>query len=49
MYLAGTKPALLLTNGQALTTTTFDGTGQFHYTNNVNPAKPQPFFIFKTS
>ena len=47
MYLAGTNPTLLLTHWQALTTNTFDGTGQFHYTNNVNPANPRQFFIFR--
>jgi hypothetical protein len=35
------------TNWQALTTNTFDGSGQFHYTNPVSPAKPRQFFIFK--
>ena len=48
IYLASTDPTLLLTNWSALATNTFDGSGQFHYTNNVNPAKPQQFFIFKS-
>ena len=47
VVLASTNLAIPLTNWLALTTNTFDGTGQFHYTNNVNPAKPQQFFIFK--
>ena len=45
--LASTNLALALTNWTALTTNTFDGTGQFHYTNHVSPAKPRQFFIFK--
>lgn len=28
-------------------TNTFDASGQFHYINNVNPAKPWQFSIFK--
>ena len=28
-------------------TNTFDDGGQFRYTNNVNPANPRRFFIFK--
>jgi hypothetical protein len=47
VMLASTNLALPLTNWTALTTNTFDGTGQFHYTNNVSPAKPRQFFIFK--
>lgn len=38
--------ALRLTNRTVLTTT-FDGSGQFHYTNHVSPAKPRQFFIYK--
>ena len=47
VVLASTNLTLPLTNWLALTTNTFDGSGQFHYTNNVNPAKPWQFFIFK--
>ena len=47
VMLASTNLALALTNWTALTTNTFDGTGQFHYTNHVSPAKPRQFFIFK--
>jgi hypothetical protein len=47
VMLASTNLALPLTNWTALTTNTFDGSGQFHYTNHVSPAKPRPFFIFK--
>ena len=48
VVLVSTNLSIPLTNWLALTTNTFDGTGQFHYTNNVNPAKPQQFFIFKS-
>ena len=48
VVLASTNLTLPLTNWTALTTNTFDGSGQFHYTNNVNPAKPQQFFILKS-
>ena len=47
VMLASTNLALALTNWTALTTNTFDGTGQFRYTNHVSPAKPRQFFIFK--
>ena len=47
VVLASTNLTIPLTNWLALTTNTFDGSGQFHYTNNVNPAKPQQFYIFK--
>ena len=47
VVLASTNLTIPLTNCLALTTNTFDGSGQFHYTNNVNPAKPRQFFIFK--
>ena len=47
VMLASTNLTIPLTNWLALTTNTFDGSGQFHYTNNVSPAKPLQFFIFK--
>ena len=47
VILASTNLTIPLTNWLALTTNTFDGSGQFHYTKNVNPAKPRQFFIFK--
>jgi hypothetical protein len=47
VVLASTNLTVPLTNWLALTTNTFDGSGQFRYTNHVNPAKPQQFFIFK--
>jgi hypothetical protein len=47
VMLASTNLTLPLTNWTALATNTFDGTGQFRYTNNVNPVKPRQFFIFK--
>jgi hypothetical protein len=47
VVLASTNLALPLANWSALTTNTFDGSGQFHYTNHVSPAKPRQFFIFK--
>jgi hypothetical protein len=47
VVLASTNLTIPLTNWLALTTNTFDGSGQFRYTNNVNPAKPSQFFIFK--
>ncbi len=47
VMLASTNLTIPLTNWLALTTNTFDGTGQFHYTNPVSPAKPRQFFIFK--
>jgi hypothetical protein len=48
VMLASTNLTIPLTNWLALTTNTFDGSGQLHYTNNVSPAKPQQFFIFKS-
>jgi hypothetical protein len=47
VVLASTNLTLPLTNWTALTTNTFDGTGQFRYTNNVSPARSRQFFIFK--
>ena len=47
VILSSTNLTIPLTNWQALTTNTFDGSGQFRYTNNVNPVKPRQFFIFK--
>ena len=47
VMLASTNLALPLANWSALTTNTFDSTGQFHYTNHVNPVEPRQFFIFK--
>jgi hypothetical protein len=48
VVLASTNLTLPLTNWSALSTNTFDGSGQFHYTNPVSPAKPLQFFIFKS-
>ena len=47
VMLASTNLALPLTNWTALATNIFGGSGQFHYTNPVSPAKPRQFFIFK--
>ncbi len=47
VMLASTNLALPLANWSALATNKFDGSGQFHYTNPVSPAKPRQFFIFK--
>ena len=47
IILASTNLTLPLTNWSALTTNTFDGSGQFNYSNHVSPAKPRQFFIFK--
>ncbi len=47
VILASTNLTLPLANWSALTTNTFDGSGQFHYTNPISPAKPRQFFIFK--
>ncbi len=47
IILASTNLALPLGSWSALTTNTFDGGGQFQYTNPVSAAKPRQFFIFK--
>ena len=47
VILASTNLTLSFTNSLALTTITFDGSGQFYYTNPVSPAKPRRFYIFK--
>ena len=47
IILASTNLALPLASWSAVTTNTFDGGGQFHYTNPVSPAKPRQFFMFK--
>jgi hypothetical protein len=47
VVLTSTNLTIPLTNWLALTTNTFDGSGQFRYTNNVTPVKPRQFFIFK--
>ena len=47
VILASTNLTIPLANWPALATNTFDGSGQFHYTNNVSPVKPRQFFIFK--
>jgi hypothetical protein len=47
IILTSTNLTLLLANWPALTTNTFDGSGQFRYTNHVNPINPRQFFIFK--
>jgi len=47
VVLASTNLILPFTNWTALTTNTFDGNGQLHFTNPVSPAKPRQFFIFK--
>jgi len=39
--------ALPLPNWSALTTNTFDGSGQFHFTTNIMLTRPRQFFIFK--
>ena len=48
VVLTSTNLTIPLTNWLALTTNTFDGSGQFHYTNNVSPVEPRQFFIFKS-
>jgi hypothetical protein len=47
VVLVSTNLTIPLTNWLALTTNTFDGSGQFRYTNPVSPVKPQQFFIFR--
>jgi hypothetical protein len=47
VVLVSTNLTLPLANWTVLATNTFDGAGQFHYTNHVSPAKPRQFFIFK--
>jgi hypothetical protein len=47
VILASTNLTLPLTGWQPLTTNTFNGSGQFYYTNKINPAKPRQFFSFK--
>jgi len=47
IILVSTNLTLPLPNWSVLTTNTFDGSGQFHYTNHVSPAKSRQFFIFK--
>jgi hypothetical protein len=47
VVLASTNLTIPLANWSALTTNTFDGSGQFRYTNPVSPVKPRQFFIFK--
>jgi hypothetical protein len=47
VILVSTNLTIPLTNWLAVTTNTFDGAGQFHYTNNVSPVKPRQFFNFK--
>lgn len=47
IILVSTNLTLPLPNWSVLTTNTFDGGGQFHYTNHVSPAKSRQFFIFK--
>ncbi|HEY4415716.1 MAG TPA: hypothetical protein VGO57_08495 [Verrucomicrobiae bacterium] len=47
VILASTNLTLPLANWSALSTNTFDGSGQFHYTNHLNLASPRQFFIFK--
>ncbi len=47
VILTSTNLTLLLANWSALTTNTFDGSGQFRYTNPISPVKPRQFFIFK--
>ena len=47
VVLVTTNLTIPLTNWLALITNTFDGSGQFRYTNNVSPVKPRQFFIFK--
>jgi hypothetical protein len=47
VVLVSTNLTIPLANWSALITNTFDGNGQFHYTNPVSPSKPRQFFIFK--
>ena len=47
VILASTNLALPLSSWLALTTNTFDSTGQFYFTNHGSPAKSRLFFIFK--
>src|ERR1019366_1764737 len=47
IVLVSTNLTLPLANWTAVTTNVFDGTGQFHYTNNISPTKPRQFFTFK--
>jgi hypothetical protein len=47
VVLVSTNVALPLKSWTALTTNKFDVSGQFQYTNHINPAKPRQFFIFK--
>jgi hypothetical protein len=44
---ASTNLALPVANWSPVSTNTFDGSGQFHYTNHVSPISPRQFFIFK--
>ena len=48
VILASTNVAIPVKNWVALITNTFDAGGTFRYTNNISPAKPRQFFIFKT-
>jgi hypothetical protein len=47
IILASTNLTLPLANWTRLTTNTFEGGGQFYFTNPMSPAKPRQFFIFK--
>jgi hypothetical protein len=47
IILVSTNLTLPLGSWSSVTTNTFDGGGQFHYTNPVSRAKPRQFFIFK--
>jgi len=38
---------LPLLNWTPVTTNVFDGSGQFHFTTNIVPAKLRQFYIFK--
>jgi len=45
--LASTNVSLPLTNWTIISTSSFDGGGQFNFTNPVNPAMPHQFYLLK--
>lgn len=47
VVLTSTNAALPVTNWTALATNSFDGAGNFSFTNPVSPAQPRQFFILK--
>lgn len=48
VILASTNAAVSVTNWTALVTNSFDGSGNFSFTNPVSPAKPHQFFIIRS-